>query len=76
MSTFLLLKRDGVEASSTSSQQIPYSITFSDYRVVDGIKLPFRTVTNSISNGDIVTVLTSVKHNVAVDDNVFGPQKK
>ncbi|HQZ97839.1 MAG TPA: serine hydrolase [Pyrinomonadaceae bacterium] len=74
--TFLLLKRDGVEASSTSSQQIPYSITFSDYRVVDGIKLPFRTVTNSISNGDIVTVLTSVKHNVTIDDKIFGPQKK
>lgn len=72
--TFLLLKRDGVEVSSTSSQQIPFSVTFSDYRDVDGVKLAFRTVTNSISNGDIVTVLTSVKHNVPVDDKIFAPK--
>lgn len=73
--TFLVLRRDAVESSSTSSVQIPYTVTFSDYREIDGIKLPYKTVTNSISNGNIVTVLTSVKHNVSVDDKTFAPRK-
>ena len=46
--TFLLLKREGVISSSTSAQQIPYSILYSDYRDVDGVKLPFKTVNNNI----------------------------
>ncbi len=73
--TFLLLKHDGIVSSSTSSQQIPYTLTFSDYREVDGIKLPFKTVNNNPGNGDIITTLTSVKHNVPVDDKLFGPKK-
>jgi CubicO group peptidase (beta-lactamase class C family) len=73
--TFLLLKRDGLIASSTSPQQIPYSVLYSDYRVVDGIKLAFKTVNNNIGNGDIVMILKSVKHNVPVDDKIFAPRK-
>ncbi|MFN6962137.1 MAG: serine hydrolase [Pyrinomonadaceae bacterium] len=73
--TFLLLKREGVVPSSTSPQQIPYSVTYSDYRDVDGIKLPFRTVNNSISNGNIVQIVRSVKHNMPVDDKIFRPRK-
>ena len=73
--TFLQLKRDGVITSSTSPQQLPYSIVFSDYREVDGVKLPFRSVNSSISNGDIVSIIKSVRHNVAIDDKVFAPKK-
>ena len=69
--TYLLLKRDGVIPSSTSSQQLPYTVTFSDYRDVDGIKLPFRSVNSSISNGNIVSIVRSVKHNVPVDAAMF-----
>jgi len=72
---FLLLKREGTIPSSTSQQTLPYSITFSDYRDVDGVKLPFKTVNNSISNGNIVTVIRSVKHNVPVDDAIFKARK-
>lgn len=72
--TFLALRRDGVISSSTSSQQIPYTLTFSDYRDVDGIKLPFKTVNSNIANGNIVTIIKSVKHNVPIDDNIFGPK--
>ena len=50
-------------------------ITFSDYREIDGIKLPFKTVNNNPGNGDIVSITRSVKHNVAVDDKVFAPRK-
>lgn len=75
MTTFLQRKRDGVIPSSTSSMQIPYSITYSDYRGIDGIKLPFKSINNTISNGDIVAIIKSVKHNVAIDDKVFAPKK-
>jgi CubicO group peptidase (beta-lactamase class C family) len=72
--TFLLLKRRGISASSTSEQSLPYSAVFSDYRDVDGIKLPFKTVNSTSSMGDIVTVVTSVKHNVPIDDKTFTPR--
>lgn len=73
--TFLMLKREGVVTSSTSSQTLPYTILFSDYRSVDGVMIPFKQVNNTISNGDVVTTITSVKHNVAIDDKIFSPRK-
>jgi hypothetical protein len=73
--TFLLLKRDGIVASSTSEQSLPYTTTYSDYRVVDGIRMPFRTVNNSVSNGNIVSTIKSVKQNVPVDDKLFASKK-
>ncbi|HUR97155.1 MAG TPA: serine hydrolase [Pyrinomonadaceae bacterium] len=73
--TFLLMKRDGVQVSSTSSVEIPFTVTYSDYRDVDGIKLPFKTSSFSVSNGNIVTHLKTVKHNVPVDDSIFKPRK-
>jgi CubicO group peptidase (beta-lactamase class C family) len=73
--TFLLLKRDGFVASSTSPQQIPYTVLYSDYRNVDGVMLPFKTVNNSIANGNIVTTVKSVKQNVPIDDKLFAPRK-
>lgn len=73
--SYLLLKREGVIPSSTSSTQLPYTVTFSDYRDVDGIKLPFKQVSSSISNGNIVTTVRTVRHNVPVDDKVFAPRQ-
>lgn len=72
--TFLLLKRRGVVSSSTSEQTLPYSITFSDYRDVDGIKLPFKMVSTSPSMGDIINIVKSVKHNDSIDDKMFTPR--
>ncbi|MEP7075581.1 MAG: serine hydrolase [Acidobacteriota bacterium] len=73
--TFLLLKREGFIPSSTSPQQLPYTIIFSDYREIDGIKLPYKTVNYSISNGNIVSTIRSVKHNVPMEDKFFVPRK-
>ena len=73
--TFYLLKRDGVISLANSEQQIPYSTLYSDYRDVDGIKIPFRTVNNNIGNGNIVTTLKSVKHNVPLNDKLFAPRQ-
>ena len=73
--TFLLLKQEGSVSSSTSQQVTPFSITYSDYRDIDGIKLAYKTVNNNPGNGDIVSTVRSYKHNVAVDDKVFAPKK-
>jgi len=73
--TFLMLKRRGVISSSTSSQSLPYSIIFSDYREIDGIKLPFKTVNSSPSMGDTVSIIKSVKHNAPIDDKIFSSRE-
>ena len=73
--SFLLLKREGVIPSSTSSQSLPYTVTYKDYRLVDGVMVPFQTINNTSSNGDVVTTLKSVKHNVAIDNKLFAPRK-
>ena len=73
--TFLQMKRDGVQVSSTSSIEIPFTVIYADYRDVDGVKLPFKTVNSSIVNGNIVMYLKTVKHNVPVDDSIFKPRK-
>jgi outer membrane lipoprotein-sorting protein len=44
--------------------------TVSDYRDVDGIKVPF-SVVNSSDMQNITIKLTSVEHNVAIDDAIF-----
>ncbi|MEQ1762912.1 MAG: hypothetical protein ABL984_07200, partial [Pyrinomonadaceae bacterium] len=69
--TFLQKRREGTISSSTSNVQIPYTIKFEDYREVDGVMLPFKQINNTASNGDIITIVTSIKHNVAIDDSIF-----
>jgi CubicO group peptidase (beta-lactamase class C family) len=73
--SFLLLKRRGVVPSSTRGQNLPYTITFSDYREVDGIKLSFKMISSNPGMGDTVVTVKSVKHNVAVDDKIFAPRE-
>ncbi len=73
--TFLLMRREGSIPSSTSSQQVPFSTRFEDYREVDGIKIAFKSVNNTTGNGDVVSTIRSVKHNVNIDDKLFVPRK-
>ena len=73
--SFLLLKREGVITSSTSSQSLPYTVLYKDYRLVDGVMLPFVMVNNTSSNGNVVTTVKSVKHNVTIDNKLFAPRK-
>jgi hypothetical protein len=51
------------------------SQTFSDYRAVDGVMIPYKTVTSTPSMGDVVTYLKEIKHNVTIDDAKFKPKK-
>ena len=73
--TFLLMKQRGVTASGTSDNVLPYSITFADYRDVDGIKIPFKMVNSNSTMGDTIMLVKSVKNNAAIDDKTFAPRK-
>ncbi len=69
--TFLPLKKRSVTVSSTSQQTTPTVETYSDYRQIDGVMIPFKVVNTDPSMGDIVTTVQEVKHNVTIADSVF-----
>jgi len=64
----LLLRRDTLRPSSRGP--VRTEIYFSDWRDVDGIKLPFKT-TERMPDMTYVFTLEEVKHNVQLDDDVF-----
>jgi hypothetical protein len=72
--TFLPLKKSGVIVSSTSSTKLPMSQAFSDYRAIDGVLIPYKTVTSTPSMGDVVSYVREIKHNVSIDDAKFKPK--
>ena len=75
--TFLVLKRDSLISSETSGVELPQTSTFSDYRMVDGVMIPFKVVSNNIANGDVVLRVKEVKWDVSIPDSVFKkPVKK
>lgn len=74
--SFLPLKQKTLVVSSTSSEKTPQTSVFSDYRAVDGVMIPFKTVSSSSSMGNVITYLKEVKHNVTIDDKAFKPQTK
>ena len=73
--TFLPLRKTTVISSSTSPQKIPISETYADYRKVDGVMIPFKTVTDNPGMGEIITYVREIKHNVKIDDKKFKMQK-
>ncbi len=69
--TFLLLRRDTVISSETSNIEIPQTEYYSDYRMVEGLMVPFLTRSNNIANGDIVTRVKEIKFDVDLPDAGF-----
>ncbi len=69
--SFLLLRRDSVFVSETSALELPVKQTFADYRKVDGVMVPFKSVSNNVANGDIVLRVLDVKFDVEIADSVF-----
>jgi hypothetical protein len=51
-------------------QEVEQTTEFSDYKEVDGVKIPFRIRTTS-SIQSITITLNSVEHNVKVDESLF-----
>jgi len=69
--SFLVLRRDSVVVSETAGFELPQTQSFSDYRNVEGVMVPFTTVANSLVQGDVVLRITDVKWNVDLSDSVF-----
>jgi CubicO group peptidase (beta-lactamase class C family) len=74
--TFLVLRRDTLETSNTSQITLPVTEYFSDFRLTDGQMLPYKTVTNIPTIGDIVTTVKTVKFDADIPDTVFRPTAK
>lgn len=72
--TFLPVKTVTLSVSSTTQQTTPIVSLMSDYRAVDGVLMPFKTVSTNPGMGDIVSIVKEVKTNVAIDDKQFAPK--
>ena len=66
--TGLLVRRD--VPRRTSKGVVRTEVYFSDWRDVDGVKVPFK-ITQAIENTKFVITLEDVKQNVPVDDAIF-----
>lgn len=71
----LPIKRTGVVTSSTSTVQLPVSTVMSDYRSVNGVMIPFKLASATVTMGDVVMYVKEVKHNVSIADTVFQQKK-
>ncbi len=66
--TFLLLRQNMTADTPQGSMDI--TSDFSDYRDVDGIKMPFQ-IKQAMPFGDMVIKLEELKHNVPIEDAKF-----
>ena len=64
----LLTGRDLTQ--QTPQGPIRVEMRYSDWREVDGVKLPFK-ITQSMPNLKFVFTVSEVKHNLPVDDRLF-----
>jgi outer membrane lipoprotein-sorting protein len=65
-----LLVRSVVRLNSPEQGEVEQISEPSDYRAVDGVKVPFKVV--NTSPGQTVTItITKIEHNVALDDSIF-----
>ena len=68
-----LLVRSVVRLNSPEQGEIEQMSEPSDYRTVDGVKVPHKIV--NTSPGQTVTItITKVENNVALDDAIFVPK--
>ena len=69
--SYLLLRRESLQTSNTSQITLPVKEEYSDYRLVEGLMIPFKTTTSIPSIGDIITVVKTVQFDVPIPDTIF-----
>jgi CubicO group peptidase (beta-lactamase class C family) len=73
--SFLILKRETLfPGDSDSNGQT--AETYSDYRPIDGVMIPFKTIQQSIGLGEVVIQLKDAKFDVPLPDSIFQAQVK
>lgn len=73
--TFLPLKKINMVVVGASGAGVHVAQTFSDYRAIDGVMIPFKSLNDSPMLGAVITIVKEVKHNVEIADSVFKPKK-
>jgi CubicO group peptidase (beta-lactamase class C family) len=74
--TFLVVKRDLLNTTNAGEMTLPSTETYSDFRTVDGVVLPFKTVQSSLSMGDTVVRVKEVKFDAEVPEKAFRARAK
>jgi CubicO group peptidase (beta-lactamase class C family) len=75
--TFLLVKRDMFSTPVACIQGfVPISETFSDFRSIGGIMIPFQSVSNHPELGRVVARVKEVKFDESIPDATFRSQKQ
>jgi CubicO group peptidase (beta-lactamase class C family) len=69
--SYLLLKRESIIHSDTTGIDVPETQTFSDYRMVEGIMVPFQTISNNPGRGNLVMRVKDIKYDVEIPDSAF-----
>jgi hypothetical protein len=68
--TFYLLRRESGAGSDRLTQ------TFSDFRIVDGVRVPFKTLQQSDEFGDVIIRVKNLRFNVDLPARVFIAAKR
>lgn len=69
--TFMVVRRESVEWDDTTNSGMPSTVMFEDYRMADGVMMPFRVTVSNVANGNVVLTTKAVRTNVAIPDSVF-----
>jgi hypothetical protein len=54
----------------------PTTEIYSDYRLVDGVMIPFKTIQQSLGLGEAVIQLKEARFDIALPDALFRAQEK
>lgn len=73
--SFLVLKRETLVPGDDASNG-PTTEIYSDYRLVDGVMIPFKTIQQSLGLGEAVIQLKEARFDVALPDALFRAQEK
>ncbi|MCW3095037.1 MAG: hypothetical protein JWL77_655 [Chthonomonadaceae bacterium] len=68
--TFLPVKQDTI-IDLPGLGSLPASEAYSDYRTVDGVKIPFRRVASNPISGETISTVTRVRFDVNLPDRTF-----
>lgn len=74
--TFLLLQREAQMFDSESGMRIITIETFSDYRPVGGIMVPYKTVQTQMGQNETIIQVKEVRFDTRIPDVVFQPSHK
>ena len=69
--TFLLLQRDTQETDPDSGINVTSTSTYSDYRLVDGVMIPYKVVETALGGNETITLVKSVKFDMPLPDSAF-----